>query len=153
VAAGATGTTSRGIHLHPLLQHAKRRLTPTTQPPTHPQPPSTTHPPSTTYPPSTPTLNPQPQTLNHSTLHPPQVVVPLSVLSSWLQELKRWCPALRVVRLHAGDVDERKRLRREVGLGGLGVGGWGGGGGRTGARVAGLGQLRGGSLERRFGKG
>jgi hypothetical protein len=45
---------------------------------------------------------------------PSQVVVPLSVLSSWLQELKRWCPALRVVRLHASDVDERKRLRREV---------------------------------------
>ncbi|KAI8470648.1 MAG: P-loop containing nucleoside triphosphate hydrolase protein [Monoraphidium minutum] len=45
---------------------------------------------------------------------PHLVVVPLSVLSSWLQELRRWCPALRVVRLHAGDVDERKRLRREV---------------------------------------
>jgi SNF2 family DNA or RNA helicase len=45
---------------------------------------------------------------------PHLVVVPLSVLSSWLSELRRWCPALRVVRLHAGDVDERKRLRREV---------------------------------------
>ena len=44
----------------------------------------------------------------------PQVVVPLRVLSNWLQELKRWCPSLRVVRLHAGDFEERKRLRREV---------------------------------------
>jgi SWI/SNF-related matrix-associated actin-dependent regulator of chromatin subfamily A member 5 len=45
---------------------------------------------------------------------PHLVVVPLSVLSSWLNELRRWCPALRVVRLHAADFDERKRLRREV---------------------------------------
>jgi len=45
---------------------------------------------------------------------PHLVVCPLSVLSSWVNELKRWCPALRVVRLHSSDEAERARLRREV---------------------------------------
>ena len=42
------------------------------------------------------------------------MVVPLSVVSSWMLELSRWAPQLRVVRFHTNDVDERKRLRQEV---------------------------------------
>jgi SWI/SNF-related matrix-associated actin-dependent regulator of chromatin subfamily A member 5 len=45
---------------------------------------------------------------------PSLVVVPLSVLTSWMQELKRFSPKLRVVRLHSGDEKERERLRKEV---------------------------------------
>lgn len=45
---------------------------------------------------------------------PHLVVVPLSVLSSWMSEFKRWCPDMRVVRLHAGDLDERRRLVHDV---------------------------------------
>jgi SWI/SNF-related matrix-associated actin-dependent regulator of chromatin subfamily A member 5 len=45
---------------------------------------------------------------------PHLVVCPLSVLSSWMNELKRWCPALRVVRCHSSDPEERQRLRSEV---------------------------------------
>ncbi|KXZ54072.1 hypothetical protein GPECTOR_5g179 [Gonium pectorale] len=45
---------------------------------------------------------------------PHLVVVPLSVMSSWMSEFKRWCPRLRVVRLHSTDTEERKRLVREV---------------------------------------
>ena len=29
-------------------------------------------------------------------------------------ECKRWCPALRVVKLHSADVDERERLKRSL---------------------------------------
>ena len=32
---------------------------------------------------------------------PALVVCPLSVLSSWMNEFKRWCPSLKVVRLHS----------------------------------------------------
>lgn len=46
---------------------------------------------------------------------PHLVVVPLSVLPSWMSEFKKWCPSFRVVRLHCNDVDERQRLRKEVG--------------------------------------
>ena len=45
---------------------------------------------------------------------PHLVVVPLSVLASWVNEFKRWCPDMRVVRLHATDDDERRRLKRDV---------------------------------------
>ncbi|MEW5298327.1 MAG: hypothetical protein WDW36_001466 [Sanguina aurantia] len=45
---------------------------------------------------------------------PHLVVVPLSVLPSWMSEFKKWCPSFRVVRLHCNDVDERQRLRKEV---------------------------------------
>ncbi|GLC46024.1 hypothetical protein PLESTB_001026800 [Pleodorina starrii] len=45
---------------------------------------------------------------------PHLIVVPLSVLSSWMSEFKRWCPSMRVIRLHCTDPDERKRLVREV---------------------------------------
>ena len=40
--------------------------------------------------------------------------LPLSVMSSWMDELAKWCPKLRVVRLHSSDENERQRLRREV---------------------------------------
>ena len=42
------------------------------------------------------------------------MVVPLSVVSSWMLELSRWAPQLRVVRFHTNDVEERKRLRHGV---------------------------------------
>ncbi len=45
---------------------------------------------------------------------PSLVVVPLSVLPSWMSEFKRWAPSMRVVRFHCNDVQERLRLRREV---------------------------------------
>ena len=41
---------------------------------------------------------------------PHLVVAPLSVLSSWMTELKRFCPELRTVKLHSSDAEERKRL-------------------------------------------
>lgn len=45
---------------------------------------------------------------------PHLVVCPLSVLSSWMDELQKWAPSFRVVRLHSGDETERARLRKEV---------------------------------------
>ena len=45
---------------------------------------------------------------------PHLVVCPLSVLSSWMDELQKWAPSFRVVRLHSGDENERTRLRKEV---------------------------------------
>ena len=45
---------------------------------------------------------------------PHLVICPLSVLSSWMDELQKWCPKLRVVRLHSTDEGERQRLRKEV---------------------------------------
>ncbi|KAK9807695.1 hypothetical protein WJX72_006345 [[Myrmecia] bisecta] len=45
---------------------------------------------------------------------PSLVVVPLSVLPSWMNELRRWAPSMRVVRAHTNDIEERKRIRREV---------------------------------------
>lgn len=45
---------------------------------------------------------------------PSLVVLPLSVLTSWMSELKRFSPQLRVVRLHSSDEKERERLRTEV---------------------------------------
>ena len=45
---------------------------------------------------------------------PHLVVCPLSVLPSWMAELKRWCPSLRVVRLHTSDKQECDRLCHEV---------------------------------------
>ena len=41
---------------------------------------------------------------------PHLVIAPLSVLSSWMSELKRFCPALRAIKLHSSDAEERKRL-------------------------------------------
>ena len=45
---------------------------------------------------------------------PHLVICPLSVLSSWMDELQKWCPSFRVVRLHSTDENERQRLRKEV---------------------------------------
>ena len=51
----------------------------------------------------------------HSTsrdeLRPCLVVCPLSVLSSWIAESRRWTPGLKVLRFH-GSVNERDRLKR-----------------------------------------
>ena len=55
------------------------------------------------------TLGPEPRAGG-----PHLVIVPLSVLTSWVLEFRRFSPHLRVVRLHSGDEKERERLRREV---------------------------------------
>ena len=44
-------------------------------------------------------------------LRPALVVCPLSVLSSWMAESKRWTPNLKVLRFH-GPIKERDRLKR-----------------------------------------
>ena len=41
------------------------------------------------------------------------VVCPLSVLSSWMAEAKKWTPGLKVIRFH-GPVAERNRLKKVV---------------------------------------
>ena len=41
---------------------------------------------------------------------PHLIICPLSVLSSWMAELKRFCPSLRAIKLHSSDQEERKRL-------------------------------------------
>ena len=46
-----------------------------------------------------------------SELRPCLVVCPLSVLSSWMAESRRWTPGLKVLRFH-GSVHERDRLKR-----------------------------------------
>jgi hypothetical protein len=43
---------------------------------------------------------------------PHLVVVPLSVMFNWMAEFRRWCPALKVLRIHAYDKDEQARLRQ-----------------------------------------
>ena len=45
---------------------------------------------------------------------PHLVIAPLSVIGSWINELKKWAPHFRVIRLHSSDENERIRLRREV---------------------------------------
>ena len=40
---------------------------------------------------------------------PHLIVVPKSTLSSWMTEMQRWCPSLKVIQLH-GDKDERQRI-------------------------------------------
>jgi SWI/SNF-related matrix-associated actin-dependent regulator of chromatin subfamily A member 5 len=45
---------------------------------------------------------------------PSLVVVPLSVISSWLAEFRRWAPHLRVVRVHGSDIAEKLRVRNEA---------------------------------------
>ena len=46
-------------------------------------------------------------------LRPSLVICPLSVLSSWMAESKKWTPGLKVVRFH-GPVHERNRLKQVV---------------------------------------
>ena len=45
---------------------------------------------------------------------PHLVVCPLSVLSSWMLEAKKWCPDMRFIRLHTCDIDERARLKHTL---------------------------------------
>ena len=40
---------------------------------------------------------------------PPRLVPPLR-----MAEFRKWCPLMRVVRLHVNDEGERKRLRQDV---------------------------------------
>lgn len=40
------------------------------------------------------------------------ICVPKSTLSNWMNELKRWCPCLRVIRFH-GSKEEREALKDE----------------------------------------
>jgi SWI/SNF-related matrix-associated actin-dependent regulator of chromatin subfamily A member 5 len=40
---------------------------------------------------------------------PHLVVCPLSVLSSWMIEAKKWCPEMKMIRLHSSDPGERER--------------------------------------------
>mmetsp|Transcript_24530 Transcript_24530/g.40353 ORF Transcript_24530/g.40353 Transcript_24530/m.40353 type:complete len:1073 (-) Transcript_24530:180-3398(-) len=48
---------------------------------------------------------------------PHLIVGPLSILSSWMNEIKRWCPTLRAVRFHGPKV-EQQRMIKEVMMGG-----------------------------------
>jgi SWI/SNF-related matrix-associated actin-dependent regulator of chromatin subfamily A member 5 len=45
---------------------------------------------------------------------PHLIIVPLSVMSSWCSEFRKWCPSLRVVKLHSSSSAERERLKNEV---------------------------------------
>jgi len=38
----------------------------------------------------------------------------MSVISSWMGEFRKWCPSLRIIRLHTNDVEERVRLADRV---------------------------------------
>lgn len=42
------------------------------------------------------------------------VVCPMSVLSSWMTEFRRWCPSFRTIKLHSADATERDRLRSTI---------------------------------------
>ena len=42
------------------------------------------------------------------------VVCPMSVLSSWMTEFRRWCPTFRTIKLHSSDASERDRMRRSI---------------------------------------
>mmetsp|Transcript_5770 Transcript_5770/g.14053 ORF Transcript_5770/g.14053 Transcript_5770/m.14053 type:complete len:1276 (+) Transcript_5770:133-3960(+) len=45
---------------------------------------------------------------------PSLIVCPLSVMSSWLKELNRWAPSLKVYRLHSSGREEQNRQRTEL---------------------------------------
>jgi len=53
-------------------------------------------------------------TLERKVTLPHLVIAPLSVLSSWIAELKRWCPELRIVKYHSANKEGRERLRKQV---------------------------------------
>ena len=44
---------------------------------------------------------------------PSLIMCPLSVISSWMNEFKKWAPSLKVVRLHCGE-DERESVKRYI---------------------------------------
>ena len=45
------------------------------------------------------------------------VVVPMSVLSNWIAEFKKFCPSLKVVRYHSCDLTEKQRMRAIISAG------------------------------------
>jgi SWI/SNF-related matrix-associated actin-dependent regulator of chromatin subfamily A member 5 len=45
---------------------------------------------------------------------PHLIVCPLSVLSSWMTEFKKFNPKMRILKLHSSDAQERERLKKEV---------------------------------------
>lgn len=51
------------------------------------------------------------QSASHSENRPCLVVCPLSVLSSWIAEARKWTPDLKVLRFH-GPIKERDRLKK-----------------------------------------
>jgi SWI/SNF-related matrix-associated actin-dependent regulator of chromatin subfamily A member 5 len=55
----------------------------------------------------------EPKTGTGRTQRPFLIVCPLSVLSSWMAEAKKWTPGLKTIRFH-GPVHERNRLKKIV---------------------------------------
>lgn len=49
------------------------------------------------------------------------VVCPLSVLETWLSELRRWCPGLRAVRFHGNEKERRRLMERDAASGNFDV--------------------------------
>jgi SNF2 family DNA or RNA helicase len=45
---------------------------------------------------------------------PSLIVVPLSVLTAWCNEFKKWSPTMRVLQFHSSDMDERERIRAKL---------------------------------------
>ena len=45
---------------------------------------------------------------------PSLVVVPLSVLTAWCNEFKRWSPTMRVMQFHSSDAGDRDRMRQKL---------------------------------------
>ena len=45
---------------------------------------------------------------------PSLIVVPLSVLTAWCKEFKKWCPTMNVLQFHSSDQDERERIRQKL---------------------------------------
>ena len=52
--------------------------------------------------------------LNYKLKGPSLIVVPLSVLTSWMNEFRKWSPTLKVLQLHSSDTHERERLRQRL---------------------------------------
>ena len=42
------------------------------------------------------------------------VVVPLSVISNWHAEFRKWCPGLRVLKAHTSGKEEKDAIRRKI---------------------------------------
>jgi len=42
------------------------------------------------------------------------VVVPLTTLGNWLNEFKRWCPSLRILRFHGNKEERNKMIKEDV---------------------------------------
>jgi len=50
---------------------------------------------------------------NRKATGPSLIVVPLSVLTAWCEEFKRWSPEMRLLRLHSSCKEERERVKRQ----------------------------------------